>query len=194
MLGKYVIVTEYFDSITLENFIKECKYDQKAISSIIFQLFESIQYLHEKSIIHRDLNCKNILIDPKTNFIKLIDFGVSRFCHSIEEIISPQGNLKYRVPSIFEFSRNPFVGDLWSAVIVALSVMTKKKITTRRAEQFIEQKEQINPSISSLKANVIEILIKTMRILEDMENKDDNSDERENILEIQSLFHKAAHI
>ena len=39
------------------------------------QLFLSIEYLHKRNILHRDLKLENVMIDNKTGNLKLIDFG-----------------------------------------------------------------------------------------------------------------------
>jgi serine/threonine protein kinase len=38
---------------------------------------EGIAYMHRKGYVHRDLKLDNILIDPSTKNIKIIDFGFS---------------------------------------------------------------------------------------------------------------------
>lgn len=55
--------------------IKRLSEDQAKI--IGKQLRNAITYLHSLNIIHRDLKLENILIDPSTLKIKLIDFGYS---------------------------------------------------------------------------------------------------------------------
>jgi serine/threonine protein kinase len=44
---------------------------------IFKQLICSIGYMHERGYAHRDLKLDNILMDPVTKKIKLIDFGFS---------------------------------------------------------------------------------------------------------------------
>ena len=58
--------------------------DESLVRSIMTQLFEAINYLHENQICHRDLKPDNILITQESSFeasrsvkIKLIDFNVS---------------------------------------------------------------------------------------------------------------------
>ncbi|MBD2576412.1 AAA family ATPase [Oscillatoria sp. FACHB-1406] len=69
---------------------------------IAIQLSEIVAQIHEGGAIHKDINPNNILFDPKTQNIKLIDFGISTtFTH---ENFSPQsvnvleGTLAYLSP------------------------------------------------------------------------------------------------
>ncbi len=44
----------------------------------MFQILRGLQYVHAHRIIHRDIKPQNILVDTKTNSIKLADFGLAR--------------------------------------------------------------------------------------------------------------------
>jgi serine/threonine protein kinase len=48
--------------------------DSLKIDKIIKQLVKVMEYLHQNDISHGDLNLGNILIDPETLKIKIIDF------------------------------------------------------------------------------------------------------------------------
>jgi serine/threonine protein kinase len=71
---KYYIVTNYLrDYITLfDYFTKYSRQNQKTIANKIERL---IQELHQNNVSHQDLHSKNIMINPVTLDVKIIDFG-----------------------------------------------------------------------------------------------------------------------
>ena len=68
---------------------------------MIYQLLESIKYLHERNISHRDLKPENLFYDRETRKIKIIDFGTSkkfvRRNHKID-MLTITGTVFYRAP------------------------------------------------------------------------------------------------
>ena len=57
------------------------KLDEAQAKKYTGQLLEGLQYLHQKEIIHRDIKCRNILMDDNGD-IKLADFGSVKFLGS----------------------------------------------------------------------------------------------------------------
>jgi serine/threonine protein kinase len=71
-----VIVTEFLQGyITLFEYIQNYNYNKFTSNKIIHQMKSSMNKIHKTGILHGDINSKNILINPNTLDIKLIDFG-----------------------------------------------------------------------------------------------------------------------
>jgi len=146
----------------MEEFLADCKIDHQAKIFIISQLCNALDYLHQNLILHRDFNINNILINPENYSIKIIDFGLSRRCFAEEELISPQGNLNYRLPLSYKFLKNPFMADIWNYLIVFLSVVLQKKFTTKK---ILKRIQSIKKNPSNKKLLMKEKLSKVMSLL-----------------------------
>ncbi len=48
------------------------------LRGVFHQLLETLHYLHQRAITHRDIKLENILYDPQQGALKLIDFGICR--------------------------------------------------------------------------------------------------------------------
>lgn len=49
------------------------------------QLFDAVNFIHDRQIVHRDLKPENILLDENLN-IKVTDFGLAVFVDDEEEL------------------------------------------------------------------------------------------------------------
>ena len=47
------------------------------VKVVMKQLLEAINHLHQNKVCHKDIKPENVMIDPETLKIKLIDFNVS---------------------------------------------------------------------------------------------------------------------
>ena len=138
--GIFIILFEYFKGISLETFLEKMPSYEKLL--IFHQIYDSLNYLHKHSIVHRDINLTNILIDPDNLQIKIIDFGLARKKVDIDclEVHDFEGNYDFRPPKTKIF-QNPYLTDLWSAGLVFLSLFWKKKVTTRQILKTLKNEE-----------------------------------------------------
>lgn len=118
------IFLEYLEGDTLQQMdVVDLSNPQKF--NIIYQLINAIQVAHENSIIHRDINPKNIMI-TQDNKIKLIDFGISKIKDMINTDTTYQfATNRYAAPEVHEHSENATVkSDIYSLGAVLYYLFT----------------------------------------------------------------------
>merc|ERR1712066_1195152 len=82
MPESFFIVMEKFHSQDLFDYISEVGALSEEKARVLFkQLLETILMCHNNGVLHRDIKDENILIDVKTDKIKLIDFGSGTYLH-----------------------------------------------------------------------------------------------------------------
>lgn len=69
----------------------------------IGQLLDSLDYMHTKRVVHRDLKLENVLVDDQLN-LKIADFGFASY-KSIDSLKSYRGTMTYMAPEIKEGKR-----------------------------------------------------------------------------------------
>ncbi len=75
--NKYGIILEYIQGETLQKAFANQTPSIETFLDIAIQLAGILSKLHEKGIIHKDLNNNNVLIDEKRQKVTIIDFGIS---------------------------------------------------------------------------------------------------------------------
>ena len=97
-----LIVFEDFGGMSVSNLLKDRALSLEEFFETAIQITNALGYLHRSRIIHKDTNPSNLVINPATGEVKIIDFGIaSRF--SIERTIikAPnvlEGTLAYMSP------------------------------------------------------------------------------------------------
>ncbi|MCB1144263.1 MAG: diguanylate cyclase [Leptospiraceae bacterium] len=75
----YVLVMEDIGAESFTDLIPQKNLSIDSFLKLSISIVESLIHLHSKNIIHKDVNPSNIIWNPDTNQIKLIDFGLSSY-------------------------------------------------------------------------------------------------------------------
>ncbi|MGB3404218.1 MAG: protein kinase, partial [Microcoleaceae cyanobacterium] len=100
--NSYALIMEDCGSISLQQYCQENALTLENNLEIAIQLTEILAKLHQNRVIHKDIKPANILINPDTKQVKLIDFSISSLLpRETQQIQNPnvlEGTLAYISP------------------------------------------------------------------------------------------------
>ncbi|KAI8388913.1 kinase-like domain-containing protein [Radiomyces spectabilis] len=142
--GSVYMVLEYMDHdlsgiLSHPNF----KFEPEHAKSLVKQMLEGLDYLHQMGILHRDIKGSNLLINNKGE-LKIADFGLARVFQKRQshDYTNRVITLWYRPPELLlgATAYGPAV-DIWSVGCIMLEFFTGKPIFNGTDE--ISQLERI---------------------------------------------------
>ncbi|MEM9274561.1 MAG: AAA family ATPase, partial [Cyanobacteria bacterium P01_F01_bin.143] len=97
-----IIILEDFAADSLKKWLAETQFSLKEFLNIALLIVNSLGNIHDRNIIHKDINPANILFNPKTGELKIIDFGIATALTqenpSLKNINILEGTLAYISP------------------------------------------------------------------------------------------------
>ncbi|MBW4681312.1 MAG: AAA family ATPase [Microcoleus vaginatus WJT46-NPBG5] len=98
----YALILEDFTGLSLKESISPQKLSLLDFLEVAINLAQTLGHLHLSHILHKDIKPNNILINPKTGQIKIIDFSISsRLSKETPSLSNPnllEGTLAYMSP------------------------------------------------------------------------------------------------
>ena len=77
-----------------------------------------MEYLHSLNIVHHDIKPENIIFDPKTEVVKIVDFGEAiQMNSSVEVILRQGGTFPYFAPEHFQSICSGKM-DIWACGLI----------------------------------------------------------------------------
>ncbi|MBA0547603.1 hypothetical protein Golob_018753 [Gossypium lobatum] len=104
--------------------------DPRMIKTFLYQILRGVAYCHSHRVLHRDLKPQNLLIDRRTNALKLADFGLARaFGIPVRTFTHEVVTLWYRAPEILLGSRHYSTPvDVWSVGCIFAEMVNQRPL------------------------------------------------------------------
>lgn len=115
----------------------------------MYQLLDATKFMHSKSIVHRDIKPRNILIDESKRVLTLMDFGLAKEIFKGDSNSTHVGTLSYRsIEQLLGYKQYGEEVDIWAIGITMLcmiipSIRNFIKIDVKGAKGSKSSKERI---------------------------------------------------
>lgn len=151
---------------TLANYLNNKNLSLQEILVISIHLVDILGQIHQLGIIHKDIKPENILMDPKTFDIKIIDFGIaSQLSQETQEVKNPnvlEGSISYIAPEQTGRMNRPidYRSDFYALGITLYFILTGQlPFVGADPMEFIHYHiTKIPPSPHDLKASIPTVL------------------------------------
>lgn len=124
--GTCIVIEEYVEGISLENVLEQTTVlDEPLAMEYTKSLCEALKELHQRNLVHRDVNPNNIRI-TSNGVLKLMDFDTVKRFQGNPRDTRLLGTVGYAAPEQFGFSESDARTDIY-----AVGVLLNKMLTGR---------------------------------------------------------------
>jgi serine/threonine-protein kinase len=129
--GLHFLAIEWATGQILDKYAKaKAPLEPGEVAAIITQIAEAVQAAHQANIVHRDHKPENIMYDPESKRIKLLDFGIAADTQaSADERLTRAGffvgSLMYVAPEALSGELVSSAADQYSLATIAYYLLTR---------------------------------------------------------------------
>ncbi|KAI6188424.1 Protein kinase domain-containing protein [Aphelenchoides besseyi] len=105
--------------------VRNGPFNESTVFVIFSQIVDAVAHLHSKEIAHKDLKAENVIYDPQTEIVKIVDFGFSCFTNSMSTTFC--GSLPYAAPELLLHLKKPYHAkptDCWALGVLLYFMRT----------------------------------------------------------------------
>jgi len=128
MVRKYLIlILDLVEGKTLlDHFGRRASITEDDVASVISQLCEILDYLHEKNFVHLDIRPTNIRFVGTSRNIKLLDFNSQREIKNKKSggVVDVIGDTEFCAPEMLNFDNVVPASDMWSVAIITYIMLS----------------------------------------------------------------------
>lgn len=172
--GSPGLVFNYFDGITLGNYIKNTPFQLLDRLQIAVHITHTLGLIHQHNIIHRDLTADNIMVNPATKEIMVMDFGQAiRLDVKTIHLSNPdqlEGTISYYSPEQTGRMNRilDYRSDLYSTGVILYQLFTGRlpfevtdplKLIHSHLALYPLPPDEINPAIPKQLSRIIRVLL-----------------------------------
>jgi len=84
VMNRFFLLSEYTPELNLEKLVKKEIFSEKKAIDLVLQLLNSLEFLHNNSVIHGDVKAENII--KKGNQFYLIDYDVVKVANEVKTL------------------------------------------------------------------------------------------------------------
>ncbi|CAN1122242.1 Serine/threonine-protein kinase STY17 [Linum perenne] len=119
------IVTEFMARGSIYDFLhkQDGVFKLPSLIRVAIDVSKGMNYLHQNSIIHRDLKTANLLMD-ENEVVKVADFGVARVQTQSGVMTAETGTYRWMAPEVIEHKPYDHKADVFSFAIVMWELLT----------------------------------------------------------------------
>jgi len=168
--GSIFIISKYIPGDAIDHFIVK-NYDffkgknwYKNICELCLPVFDALDYIHFKGIVHADVKPSNIMVEAGKN-VRLIDLGIAQV-HMVEGtsgITGMMGTPRYAAPEQFQSSKNlDKRADIYELGVTIYELLAKKNPFEGSSLEDIKKKHSliVLPKIPGVPYPVLDVLRK----------------------------------
>ncbi|KAJ6665501.1 hypothetical protein lerEdw1_003342 [Lerista edwardsae] len=109
----------------LYHFVDRFRYSEDDVVGYVTQIFQGLEYLHGRRVIHLDLKPDNIIVSS-TNTVKIIDFGCAQTYNPLvlRQLGHRVGTLEYMAPEMVKGDPIGSAADVWGVGVLTYIMLS----------------------------------------------------------------------